>query len=173
MRQAIRKLSIASIARMASLRQPSDRPSVRSFAQYLAVALCALVTFAGCGPKSDRLAIDGKVILNGTALDMGSIRFSSEGGQKLFATGAMVKDGEFHIPQQKGLPPGKYHVEINSPDTKAPLVTYRGAPGEPVGPPTAPERIPADYNSNSKQSVEIGADKDNQFVFDIVSGRAK
>ena len=39
----------------------------------------------------------------------------------------MVKDGEYHIPQAKGLPPGTYHVEINSPDTKAPLVAVREA----------------------------------------------
>ena len=100
-------------------------------APWAAIGVLILVTLPGCGPKSDRLSISGKVTLNGAPLDLGSIRFSSDGGGKLFASGAVVKDGEYHIPQLKGLPPGTYRVEINSPDTKAPLVTYRPAPGEP------------------------------------------
>jgi hypothetical protein len=40
-------------------------------------------------------------------------------------------------------------------------------------PPTAPERIPAEYNVNSQRIVEVAADKDNVFEFDIVSKRAK
>src|SRR5689334_21134967 len=55
----------------------------------------------GCKPRSDRLPVDGKVMLNGTPLDSGSIRFNSIGGEKLFATGAMIQNGEYHIPQEK------------------------------------------------------------------------
>jgi hypothetical protein len=133
------------------------------------IILCLfwLLTAYGCGPRSDRLAISGKVSLNGAPLDLGSIRFTSVGGEKMYASGAMVKDGEYHIPQPKGLPPGTYRVEINSPDTKAPLVAYRPAPGEPVAAPTAPERIPPEYNTDSKQTVEVSAANENQFVFDI------
>ena len=135
--------------------------------------LLALVMILGCGPRSDRLAVDGNVKLNGAPLDSGSIRFTTAGTGRLFATGAMIKDGEYHIPQAKGLPPGTYRVDISSPDTKAPLVAVTVAPGEPPSPPIAPERIPADYNTNSKQSVEVSVSKDNQFDFDIVSRRAK
>jgi hypothetical protein len=136
--------------------------------------LVALGLFAtlGCKPRSDRLPIDGKVTLNGTSLDSGSIRFSSTGGQKLFASGAMIQNGEYHIPQEKGLPPGKYHLEINAPDSAAPLVAAPAAPGEPTIR-TAPERIPNEYNVNSKKTVEITADDKNHFDFDIVSRTAK
>src|SRR4051794_41031338 len=80
-----------------------------------AILLVALGQFAvlGCKPRSDRLPISGKVTLNGTSLDSGSIRFSSTGGGKIFASGAMIQNGEYHIPQEKGLPPGTYHLEIN------------------------------------------------------------
>ena len=113
-----------------------------------------LLATVGCGPRSDRLPISGKVILNGAPLDLGSIRFSSTGAGKQFASEAMVQNGDYQIPQQKGLPPGTYRVEINSPDTKAPLKRPSVAPGQPLPPPTAPDRIPAKYNTDSKESVE-------------------
>ncbi len=136
--------------------------------------LMAVVLMAslGCKPRSDRLPISGKVTLNGTSLDSGTIRFSSTGGEKIFATGAMIQNGEYRIPQEKGLPPGTYHLEINSPDTKAPLVLSPAAPGEPTIR-TAPERIPPEYNVNSKKTVEVAADSKNSFDFDVVSRTAK
>jgi hypothetical protein len=136
----------------------------------LAIAVTILV---GCSPRSDRLAISGEVTLNNAPLDSGSIRFASDAGEKIFATGAMITNGEYHIPQEKGLPPGKYRVEINSPDTKAPLITYPSAPGEPAAPPTAPERIPPDFNTNSKHTIEVTPDGDNHFVFKIVGKGVK
>ena len=111
--------------------------------------------------------------LNGTPLDSGAIRFSSVAGQKLYASGTGIKDGEFNIPQDKGLPPGKYVVEINSADTKAPPVSVRLAPGQPLSPPTAPDRIPPEYNTESKHTVEVSPAEKNHFAFDIVTTRAK
>jgi hypothetical protein len=153
----------------------SSRKRRRALDQQVPVlmALLLLITVAGCGPRSDRLAISGEVTLNGVPLDAGSIRFSSVPGEKLYATGAMVKDGDYRIPQAKGLPPGRYRVEINSPDLKAIPVATRPAPGEPLGPPTAPERIPPEYNTNSTQTVEVTAGEDNQFKFDITNAHTK
>src|SRR5262245_46127357 len=139
----------------------------------LAAGMLLLVGVSGCGPRSDRLAISGRVTLDAVPLDSGSIRFTSKEGGKLFAAGAVVQNGEFHIPAEKGLPPGSYHVEMYAPDTKAPLVVYRGAPGQPQMPPTAPERIPPEYNVNSKTTVDVAADKDNHFEFDIVTRKGK
>jgi hypothetical protein len=131
-----------------------------------------LLASLGCRPRSDRLPISGNVTLNGTPLDSGSVRFSSTGGEKIFATGAMIQNGGYHIPQEKGLPPGTYHLEINSPDAKAPLVAAPAAPGEPTIR-TAPERIPSEYNVNSKKTIEVTADGKNNFDFEIVSRTAK
>jgi hypothetical protein len=153
-----------------SLTARLDRVVGRRLKYALAIVF---VVLAGCGPKSDRLAVSGKVTLNSAPLDSGSIRFTSVAGQKLFSSGAVIGDGEFHIPQEKGLPPGTYQLEISAPDTNAPPVVYRGAPGEPRLPPTAPERIPPEYNTNSKHTIEVAADGDNHFVFDIVSKRVE
>jgi hypothetical protein len=135
---------------------------------FVALVASSLIVFVGCRSRSDRLAVSGEVTLDGTPLDAGSIRLTSTGTGRLFASGALIQNGKFHIPQEKGLPPGTYRVEVSSPDTKAPLVVYKGAPGEPMLPPTATELIPPEYNSNSKHTVEITTNGDNNFKFEIV-----
>ncbi|MEX0610712.1 MAG: carboxypeptidase-like regulatory domain-containing protein [Pirellulales bacterium] len=137
----------------------------------LAVTATWLPGLAGCGPSSDRLEVSGTVKLNGAPLDEGAIRLTSVGTEKLFASGAMIENGQFTVPQEKGLPPGTYAVEISSPDTKATPVRPKVGPGEPALPPMAPERIPAEYNSKSKHMIEVSADSENHFEFDI-QGRA-
>jgi hypothetical protein len=134
----------------------------------LSVVVAAVaIILTGCGPRSDRLEISGNVTLDGTPLDGGSIRFTSMGGTQI-ASGASIQQGEYHIPQEKGLTPGKYHVEITSPDAKAkPVMVPVGPRGQ--GMPVQPERIPPQYNVNSKQTVEVSADGDNHFTFDIKS----
>jgi hypothetical protein len=131
----------------------------------------SLVIVAGCGPQSDRLAVSGSVTLDGALLDVGSVRFTSL-GEKPLSSGAMIRDGEYSIPEVHGLSPGQYHVEITSPDTKSPPVMARATSGGP-GIPVQRERIPAEYNVNSKHSIEVTPDGDNEFDFDIVSRPAK
>lgn len=137
----------------------------RTTGPLLALGLLALL---GCGPRSDRLAITGRVTLNSAPLDGGSIRFTSLKSQKALASGAMVQNGEYKIPQEKGLTPGTYHVEISAPDTSAAPIMIRATPGGP-GIPTQPERIPPEYNVDSKKTIQVTADGDNHFEFDIAS----
>jgi hypothetical protein len=127
-----------------------------------------LLRSTGCGPHSDRLEITGAITLDGAPLDGGSIRLSCTGGEKLIASGAMIQNGQFAIPQEKGLPPGIYQVEISAPDNDAPLIMYRSEAGGPSMR-TQPERIPPEYNVNSKQTIEVTADGENHFVFDIAT----
>jgi hypothetical protein len=134
-----------------------------------AVAM-TLVVWAGCGPRSDRLEVTGVVKLDGEPLDLGSIWLTSTGTGKLVASGAAIENGAFKVPQEKGLPPGTYVVSISAPDTKAPMVRHKTAPGEPQLPPTAPERIPDEYNTG-KHTIEISADSENHFEFDIKTRR--
>jgi len=129
------------------------------------VVVCSL---SGCGPRSDRLAISGTVMLDGTPLDSGSIRFTSVGAEKLMTSGAVIRNGAYNVPQAKGLRAGAYQVEMSSPDAKAPPILDR-----PSGMMMAPERIPAEYNVNSKQTIEVTPDGENEFNFDIVSKATK
>lgn len=126
----------------------------------------------GCGPRSDRLAISGKVTLDGVPLDSGSIRFTSAAGQRLLASGALIRDGQYNVPEEKGLRPGTYLVRITSPDLDAPPVMM---PKTPSGPsfPVPPERIPPEYNVDSQQTIEVTIDGDNHFEFDIKSQSAR
>jgi hypothetical protein len=133
--------------------------------------LLPLLIVAGCRPKSDRLPLSGKVLLNGQPLDSGSIRFGSSGGQKIFSSGTEITNGEYHIPKEKGVPPGTYRVEISSPDTKAPPIVVR-LPGQPPSSPIAPERIPAEYNTNSNKTVEVSTSS-TSFDFDIKANQRK
>lgn len=151
---------------MGSTRRPEffDCRSTASFV--LAATLISLPFVSGCGPKSDRHAVSGKVTLNGAALDEGEIRFASVGGEKASASGTHIANGQYQIPQEKGLRPGTYRIEISAPDNSKPAASYT-APGQPRGPATAQERIPAEYNTNSKKTVEVTADGDNHFDFDI------
>jgi hypothetical protein len=149
-----------------------DCEYAKSFGQFGLLLAAAVLSLFGCGPRSDRLSVSGTVTLDGAPLDGGSITFTSMGGQKTLATGAVVENGEYHIPQEKGLRPGTYHVEINAPDDNAPPVMVRGTPGGPAIP-VAPDRIPAEYNVNSKKTVEITPQGDNHFEFDIKRSTAK
>lgn len=138
----------------------------------LALVVLPLLFLVGCGPRSDRQSVSGAVSLNGAPLDNGTIRFTSQGGATLQATGAMVQAGSYLIPAEKGLLPGIYHVEISSPDAKAkPIMAqaYAGGPSIPV----APDRIPPEYNSKSDKTIEVTLDGDNEFDFDIASQSIK
>jgi hypothetical protein len=89
----------------------------------------------------------------------------------MYAVGGVIKDGEYHIPQDKGLPPGTYRVEISAADKGGPKL-QRSAPGQPAMM-TAAERIPPDYNTDSKHTIEVSTSSDNHFDFDVVSKRTK
>lgn len=131
-------------------------------------SLVGLAVCLGCGPKTDRLPISGKVTLDGAPLDSGSIRLVSQGGAKLQATGAMIQAGDFSIPAEKGLLPGVYHVTISSPDVQAKPTMVSEYPGGPAIPVT-PDRIPPEFNTESKKTIEVTPDGDNEFSFDVTS----
>jgi hypothetical protein len=125
------------------------------------------IVLAGCGPHSDRLPVSGKITLDGAAVEGGAIRFSSTSAQKI-SSGAAVNRGQYSIPAAKGLPPGTYRIEISAPDLSGKMIAARTPDGRPAG--LAPaERIPDEYNSDSKKTVEVVAAGDNHFDFEIVS----
>lgn len=130
--------------------------------------LAGLVPASGCGPGSDRLAVSGDVTLDGAPLDRGSIRFSSMGDGPLVASGALIRDGKFQVAPTKGLSPGKYRVQITSPDLDAKPVMMPARNGQP-GYPVQPDRIPEEYNVHSNQTVEVVDGGDNHFTFDITT----
>jgi hypothetical protein len=140
-------------------------------AQNFAFVAAIAVLVPGCAKRTDRLQVSGQVILDGTPLESGSIRFTATNREKFMAAGAMIKDGAYKIPRDKGLVPGTYQVEISAPDDKSPLTMTPVGNGRSTL--VARERIPPEYNTNSTQKIEVTADGDNKFEFNIASKPTK
>jgi hypothetical protein len=128
-----------------------------------------LLLVGGCGDSAGgRQEISGTVTLRGQPLDQGIIEFhpldNPSSDQLVTKSGAMIKDGKYLIPKAQGLVPGKYRVVLSSGDQKASL----SEAGDP-GPKSifSKERIPADYNLNTKQVVEVKKGGPNQFDYVI------
>jgi len=133
--------------------------------------LLALGVLAGCGSDNPlgRKAISGNVTLDDEPLDQGNISFQPVNEKGSVPSGSVISAGVYSIPEQKGLPLGKYVVRIHaaaqgpsgtpsSPDDQMP------APGAEL---PAEERIPPEYNVRSEIIREVTADGDNRFDFDI------
>src|SRR5262245_49405496 len=110
-------------------------------------ALCLATFLVGCGSGSDRLPVSGTVTFKGNPLDQGTIQFIPQGKEKTHGF-APIEKGAFTIPGQE---PGSYKVVISSGDPKKKVED--AAPG--VSGPPAAERIPADFNVNSKVVKEV------------------
>jgi hypothetical protein len=72
--------------------------------------------------------------------------------------------GQYEIPREQGLVPGKYRVRITAGTPTPPI-----APGELPGPSggTSKERIPAKYNVRSDIEATVTAAGPNTFNYEI------
>ncbi len=135
--------------------------------------LFAVLGCAGVADPLGRQAISGTVTLDGAPLKNGTIRFEPFGTQKLStATGAIITGGSYSIQQSAGLPPGKYAVSISSHGDDA----ANSLPADPqeamnaaAQAKPAEELIPAKYNTQTEQVVEVTKGGDNKFIFEITS----
>jgi hypothetical protein len=80
-------------------------------------------------------------------------------------TGAVIRDGEYLVPRDKGLVPGKYKVSISAPD-KLHKLGGDELPG-PTSSRTSKNLIPPEYNLKTKLEVEVRKDKPNRFDFAV------
>jgi len=142
---------------------------MKTITTLLLVAL-ATVGFivAGCGPDyGGRVAVKGKVILKGTPVKDGIIKFTPvEPGGEQSESGAQIRDGEYVLPAEKGLFPGKYKVTLTAGDGRTPANTDE-APGPTGANIISKDLIPPEYNVNSKQEVTVTEKGPNVFDYDI------
>jgi hypothetical protein len=117
----------------------------RNSSLYLIFALL----FCGCA-GNDFEAIKGAVTFQGSPLEQGTIQFYTlKDDEQIPTAGAMIRNGAYAVPRDSGLRPGVYLVKISS--------TERiDDPQDNMKPPTTRERIPAQYNTETKLTVEIG-----------------
>jgi hypothetical protein len=123
----------------------------------------------GCGPSyGGRKAINGKVKLKGEPVDDGMIDFFPISGDEATKSGAQIIKGAYKIPAEFGLLPGKYRVSITAGDGRT---RANASPDQPPGPTGAnivsKDRIPKEYNIESKQEVDVTEKGPNEFNYDI------
>jgi hypothetical protein len=120
----------------------------------------------GCGGSSNgRLEVSGMVTLDGRPLDQGSIEFNDPNG-KLPSSGAVIANGAYNLPAAKGLQPGSYKAAIDSADPTGQTATpTQYSMAIPVS------RIPLKYNGETTLTVDVTADGDNEFDFQLESAR--
>lgn len=126
-----------------------------------------LALILGCGGDSlGRHAISGSVTVNGAPLQHGDVSFQPVEKSSTTSGGAVVTDGKYSVPRDKGLPTGKYRVVLNAPKPGTGAEPAKGAmPGEAPAPPE--ELIPPDWNVNSEHTIEVTEKGPNQFNFEV------
>lgn len=133
------------------------------------VSLVWLTAFVvGCGPDTGgRVAVKGKVLLKGTPVKDGIIKFipaTPDGA--LSEGGSQILNGEYSMPAEFGLMPGKYKVFLSAGDGRTPANT-----DEPPGPTGAniisKELFPPEYNTKTRQEVTVTKSGPNEFNYDV------
>ena len=124
-----------------------------------AIAFAAsFICLIGCSSSNEdgiaRVAISGKVTLDGQPLATGYVTFVPKGEGP--SAGGEIQDGNYAIAASDGPSAGNYKVEIRSmAPTGRKVPNNDGAPGETVD--ETFDTVPANYNARSELSVEIQA----------------
>jgi hypothetical protein len=123
-----------------------------------------LLVLSGCGGADDglnRQQISGKASSDGAPIPVGSISFEPlvAGG---VGSGAVIANGEYVIPSESGLPPGKYRVTMTGSNSDGFPVASGKMPGDEILPPK-PKLVPSGW----KQEVEVKAGDENVFDFSV------
>jgi hypothetical protein len=139
-----------------------------SFIRVIGLAV-ALAFVAGCSSGDDRVEVTGTVALKGSPIKDGTISFEPLEGQKTRAT-ATIAAGEFSIPKETGLSPGKYLIRVSAGDGKTAVNPVD--PDHPPGPGggtniISKELVPSDWNVKSKQERTVTKESPNRFEFVI------
>jgi len=131
---------------------------------------CSLfaAAFLGCGPGNPlgRKALSGTVTLDGAPLPKGAIELHPLTDTAV-QSGALIESGRYSIPASKGATPGSYRVVIYDTYETPPLPPGH-MPGDDL-PPAPKPKVPPDWNSKSKQEVEIKKEGPFKFDFNIVT----
>jgi hypothetical protein len=143
---------------------------IRARVVSLVVGTLTLGLLAGCGDKyGGRVEVAGTVKLKGQPLKAGIVMFEPVGTQGTAAT-ASITDGNYKLPRESGLKPGKYLIRVTSGDGKTPANLDPNEPPGPGGKGTnivSKELVPADWNVKSKQEREVTSENPNKIDLDI------
>lgn len=116
------------------------------------------------GPK--RLAVSGKVLLDGQPLASGTISFIPM-EEEIRPAGGPIENGEFAILEAFGPNVGKYQIDIRSPKPTGKQI--QGSDGDQMVD-EMKESIPDRYNVASKLTEDVSTDK-TVFEFDLTTSK--
>lgn len=137
---------------------------IKMIQRFSAVAMVMLVGICGCSSKPEdgisRVAVNGKVSLDGQPLESGYVTFTPQGDGP--SAGGEIKSGQYAIDAGSGPSVGQYRVEIRSMiPTGRKIPNYDGAPGEMME--ETYNQIPPNYNTRSELTVEVKPDSTHDF----------
>jgi len=125
---------------------------------------CSLVAGCAGADPMGRQPVSGRITIEGAPLDAGAIMLDPGSGREGTAVGGTIRAGAFSIGRDRGPTRGTYKVRIYaSSDEQAPVP--KGASDRKPRPMI--ERIPARYNLQTEQIVEIRADRINRIEIDV------
>lgn len=127
-----------------------------------------MLALTGCGSEPaykgpQRIPLSGKVTLDGTPLNGGTISFIAVG--KGNPSGGQITAGTYSVPEEQGANAGSYRVEIRWSKPTGEKVKDDDTGGMID---VVKEAIPAKYNTQSELKAEVSADK-KTFDFDLSS----
>ena len=134
---------------------------------------CLVVLLFGLGCSGDglkRAAVSGKILVDKTPLQEGAITFFPTEGTQGPSVGAVIENGAYHIPRDKGVIVGKNRVEIRGFRKTGKRVSDPMEPGKLID-----EIVPAlapQYHSQSTLIREI-KEGTNTLDFDLPGTKGK
>lgn len=136
----------------------------------LAAVLTLLVAGCGAADGPQRVPIQGTVLLGGQPLECGMIRFIPMATTKGPAAVAIINEGAYQLSDEDGPVVGTHRVEIEATNFVGFDIDDEQAYAARVakaGPRINKDPIPERYHRRSTLTVEIKADDDRTFDFDL------
>ena len=137
------------------------------YCKFLVVFLL-FILLPGC--QSEKAKVSGKIFFQGVPIEKGKISFDSIDGNAQGSSGEII-EGKYELKNNQALGKGFMVVRIwGFKKTGKKIIPPFGAPGISSGGELMDEiqmYIPSEFNTSSKQIVEIKLREDNVFDFDL------
>lgn len=149
-----------------TLRPSRSRESFAEPRRALVPLVMLLPVLLGCtetGPP--KVAVTGRVTLDGRALEQGAILFAPQLGTPGSKAATEIVDGSFELHEKQGLTIGKFRVQIDR--AKKRELDSNGLPI--VEKPDPSTTIPSRYNQYTQLVIETSATGENYFEFDLTT----
>ena len=137
------------------------------YCKFLVVFLL-FILLPGC--QSEKAKVSGKIFFQGVPIETGKISFDSIDGNAQGSSGEII-EGKYELKNNQALGKGFMVVRIwGFKKTGKKIIPPFGAPGISSGGELMDEiqlYLPSEFNTSSKQIVEIKLREDNVFDFDL------